>query len=290
MSSKLRDMAERLQQAPNVSEQMAKLDQMMNVGYDDYWKGRQPTKSPFADFRGIRPLPQQPVQTQPMPDLTQPLLEPTTQEKTPETGSGWGIGETLKAFGKGAANFDENNEQRTAGMGMLWADFWQDRLGKKITDMAARDELTPEQYKQMKFAQRTPEETLWGENGLTIVADDDPRAKAAKLARTRGIITQSEAKRIDAARNVDMVFNRDLRARWAKFVEAAERGEIKLTDADENGRSVDPQKLYADFKRFERGNYEGVTGYRPKAGEMKLGDNEWAQEVGYNRRNEEHLY
>lgn len=286
MSSKLRDMAERLQQAPNVSEQMAKLDQMMNVGYDDYWKGRQPTKSPFADFRGIQPLPQQPVQTQPMPDLTQPLLEPTTQEKTPETGSGWGIGETLKAFGKGAANFDENNEQRTAGMGMLWADFWQDRLGKKITDMAARDELTPEQYKQMKFAQRTPEETLWGENGLTIVADDDPRAKAAKLARIRGIITQSEAKRIDAARNVDMVFNRDLRARWAKFVEAAERGEIKLTDADENGRSVDPQKLYADFKRFERGNYEGVTGYRPKAGEMKLGDNEWAQEVGYNRRNE----
>lgn len=286
MSSKLRDMAERLQQAPNVSEQMAKLDQMMTVGYDDYWKGRQPTKSPFADFRGIQPLPQQPVQTQPMPDLTQPLLEPTTQEKAPETGSGWGIGETLKAFGKGAANFDENNEQRTAGMGMLWADFWQDRLGKKITDMAARDELTPEQYKQMKFAQRTPEETLWGENGLTIVADDDPRAKAAKLARTRGIITQSEAKRIDAARNVDMAFNRDLRARWAKFVEAAERGEIKLTDADENGRSVDPQKLYADFKRFERGNYEGVTGYRPKAGEMKLGDNEWAQEVGYNRRNE----
>ena len=286
MSSKLRDMAERLQQAPNVSEQMAKLDQMMTVGYDDYWKGRQPTKSPFADFRGIQPLPQQPVQTQPMSDLTQPLLEPTTQEKEPETGSGWGIGETLKAFGKGAANFDENNEQRTAGMGMLWADFWQDRLGKKITDMAARDELTPEQYKQMKFAQRTPEETLWGENGLTIVADDDPRAKAAKLARTRGIITQSEAKRIDAARNVDMVFNRDLRARWAKFVEAAERGEIKLTDADENGRSVDPQKLYADFKRFERGNYEGVTGYRPKAGEMKLGDNEWAQEVGYNRRNE----
>lgn len=286
MSSKLRDMAERLQQAPNVSEQMAKLDQMMAVGYDDYWKGRQPTKSPFADFRGIQPLPQQPVQTQPMPDLTLPLLEPTTQEKAPETGSGWGIGETLKAFGKGAANFDENNEQRTAGMGMLWADFWQDRLGKKITDMAARDELTPEQYKQMKFAQRTPEETLWGENGLTIVADDDPRAKAAKLARTRGIITQSEAKRIDAARNVDMAFNHDLRARWAKFVEAAERGEIKLTDADENGRSVDPQKLYADFKRFERGNYEGVTGYRPKAGEMKLGDNEWAQEVGYNRRNE----
>ena len=285
MSKLAEDMA-RLQQAPNVSEQMAKLDQMMAVGYDDYWKGRQPTKSPFADFRGIQPLPQQPVQTQPMPDLTQPLLEPTTQEKAPETGSGWGIGETLKAFGKGAANFDENNEQRTAGMGMLWADFWQDRLGKKITDLAARDELTPEQYKQMKFAQRTPEETLWGENGLTIVADDDPRAKAAKLARTRGIITQSEAKRIDAARNVDMVFNRDLRARWAKFVEAAERGEIKLTDADENGRSVDPQKLYADFKRFERGNYEGVTGYRPKAGEMKLGDNEWAQEVGYNRRNE----
>ena len=286
MSSKLRDMAERLQQAPNVSEQMAKLDQMMAVGYDDYWKGRQPTKSPFADFRGIQPLPQQPVQTQPMPDLTQPLLEPTTQEKAPETGSGWGIGETLKAFGKGAANYDEYVEQRTAGMGMLWADFWQDRLGKKIADLAARDELTPEQYKQMKFAQRTPEETLWGEDGLTIVADDDPRAKAAKLARVRGIITQSEAKRIDAARNVDMVFNRDLRARWAKFVEAAERGEIKLTDADENGRSVDPQKLYADFKRFERGNYEGVTGYRPKAGEMKLGDNEWAQEVGYNRRNE----
>ena len=287
MSSKLRDMAERLQQAPNVSEQMAKLDQMMTVGYDDYWKGRQPTKSPFADFRGIQPLqPQRAAETQSMPDLTQPLLEPTTQEKAPETGSGWGIGETLKAFGKGAANFDENNEQRTAGMGMLWADFWQDRLGKKITDLAARDELTPEQYKQMKFAQRTPEETLWGENGLTIVADDDPRAKAAKLARTRGIITQSEAKRIDAARNVDMVFNRGLRARWAKFVEAAERGEIKLTDADENGRSVDPQKLYADFKRYESGNYEGVTGYRPKAGEMKLGDNEWAQEVGYNRRNE----
>ena len=286
MSSKLRDMAERLQQAPNVSEQMAKLDQMMAVGYDDYWKGRQPTKSPFADFRGLSTPRAQPVPAQPMPDLTQPLLEPTTQEKAPETGSGWGIGETLKAFGKGAANFDENNEQRTAGMGMLWADFWQDRLGKKITDLAARDELTPEQYKQMKFAQRTPEETLWGENGLTVVADDDPRAKATKLARTRGIITQSEAKRIDAARNVDMVFNRDLRARWAKFVEAAERGEIKLTDADENGRSVDPQKLYADFKRYESGNYEGVTGYRPKAGEMKLGDNEWAQEVGYNRRND----
>ena len=285
MSKLAEDMA-RLQQAPDVSEQMAKLDQMLAVGYDDYWKGRQPTKSPFADFRGIQPPPQQPVQTQPTPDLTQPLLEPTTQEKAPEGRSGNNPLEVAKAFGKGAANFDENNEQRTAGMGMLWADFWQDRLGKKITDMAARDELTPEQYKQMKFAQRTPEETLWGENGLTIVADDDPRAKAAKLARTRGIITQSEAKRIDAARNVDMAFNHDLRARWAKFVEAAERGEIKLTDADENGRSVDPQKLYADFKRFERGNYEGVTGYRPKAGEMKLGDNEWAQEVGYNRRNE----
>ena len=285
MSKLAEDMA-RLQQAPDVSEQMAKLDQMLAVGYDDYWKGRQPTKSPFADFRGIQPPPQQPVQTQPTPDLTQPLLEPTTQEKAPEGRSGNNPLEVAKAFGKGAANFDENNEQRTAGMGMLWADFWQDRLGKKITDMAARDELTPEQYKQMKFAQRTPEETLWGENGLTIVAEDDPRAKAAKLARTRGIITQSEAKRIDAARNVDMAFNHDLRARWAKFVEAAERGEIKLTDADENGRSVDPQKLYADFKRFERGNYEGVTGYRPKAGEMKLGDNEWAQEVGYNRRNE----
>ena len=285
MSKLAEDMA-RLQQAPNVSEQMAKLDQMMAVGYDDYWKGRQPTKSPFADFRGLSTPRAQPVPAQPMPDLTQPLLEPTTQEKAPETGSGWGVGETLKALGKGAANYTKAVEQRTAGTGMLWADFWQDRLGKKITDMAARDELTPEQYKQMKFAQRTPEEALWGENGLTIVADDDPRAKAAKLARTKGIITQSEAKRIDAARNVDMVFNRDLRARWAKFVEAAERGEIKLTDADENGRSVDPQKLYADFKRFERGNYEGVTGYRPKAGEMKLGDNEWAQEVGYNRRNE----
>ena len=285
MSKLAEDMA-RLQQAPNVSEQMAKLDQMMAVGYDDYWKGRQPTKSPFADFRGLSTPRAQPVPAQPMPDLTQPLLEPTTQEKAPETGSGWGIGETLKALGKGAANYTKAVEQRTAGTGMLWADFWQDRLGKKITDMAARDELTPEQYKQMKFAQRTPEETLWGENGLTIVADDDPRAKAAKLARTRGIITQSEAKRIDAARNVDMVFNRDLRARWAKFVEAAERGEIKLTDADENGRSVDPQKLYADFKRYESGNYEGVTGYRPKAGEMKLGDNEWAQEVGYNRRND----
>ena len=53
MSSKLRDMAERLQQAPNVSEQMAKLDQMLAVGYDDYWKGRQPTKSPFADLPNI---------------------------------------------------------------------------------------------------------------------------------------------------------------------------------------------------------------------------------------------
>lgn len=285
MSKLAEDMA-RLQQAPDYSEQLKRLDAMFAVGYDNYWKNRQPEVDSLANFRGIQPLPQQPIQTQPMPDLTQPLLEPTTQEKTPETGSGWGVGETLKAFGKGAANYTKDVEQRTAGMGMLWADFWQDRLGKKITDMAARDELTPEQYKQMKFAQRTPEETLWGENGLTIVADDDPRAKAAKLARTRGIITQSEAKRIDAARNVDMVFNRDLRARWAKFVEAAERGEIKLTDADENGRSVDPQKLYADFKRYESGNYEGVTGYRPKAGEMKLGDNEWAQEVGYNRRNE----
>ena len=130
MSSKLRDMAERLQQAPNVSEQMAKLDQMMNVGYDDYWKGRQPTKSPFADFRGIQPLqPQRAAETQSMPDLTQPLLEPTTQEKAPETGSGWGVGETLKALGKGAANYTKDVEQRTAGMGMLWADFWQDRLG-----------------------------------------------------------------------------------------------------------------------------------------------------------------
>ena len=285
MSKLAEDMA-RLQQAPDYSEQLKRLDAMFAVGYDNYWKNRQPEVDSLANFRGIQPLPQQPVQTQPMPDLTQPLLEPTTQEKTPETGSGWGIGETLKALGKGAANYTKDVEQRTAGMGMLWADFWQDRLGKKITDLAARDELTPEQYKQMKFAQRTPEETLWGENGLTIVADDDPRAKAAKLARTRGIITQSEAKRIDAARNVDMAFNRDLRARWAKFVEAAERGEIKLTDADENGRSVDPQKLYADFKRYESGNYEGVTGYRPKAGEMKLGDNEWAQEVGYNRRND----
>lgn len=290
MSSKLRDMAEKLQQAPNVSEQMAKLEQMLAVGYDDYWKGRQPAKSPFADFRGLSTPQAQGAAAQVAPDLGQPLLEAATPEKTPENTAAGRSGnnplEVAKALGKGVANFDEGNEQFTAGMGILWADFWQDRLGKKITDMVARDELTPEKYRQIKYAQRTPESALWGENGLTIVADDDPRAKTARRGRNQGIITQSEAKRIDEARNADMVFNRDLRARWAKFVEAAERGEIRLSGADKNGRSTDPQKLYADFKRYESGNYEGVPGYRPKAGEMKPGDNEWAQEVGYNRRNE----
>ena len=284
MSKLAEDMA-RLQQAPNVSEQMAKLDQMMTVGYDDYWKGRQPTKSPFADFRGIQPLPQQPVQTQPMPDLTQPLLEPAGQEKAPEKGSGWGVGETLKAFGKGAANFDENNEQRTAGMGIAWSDLQEDRLKHYIEERILRDEYGKEGRniiyhgatgKAMLAHEGKPETALsalsLGLGGMR----NRPKKEITPEQRARW---QEDAARLDK-------FRSDVDARWTKFVEAAERGEIKLTDADENGRSVDPQKLYADFKRYESGNYEGVTGYRPKAGEMKLGDNEWAQEVGYNRRND----
>lgn len=98
MSSELAEDTARLQQAPDVSGQMARLDQMMSVdNNNNYWTGRQPTQSPFADFRGISTPPPQtgrtltdadiqaalhdisPVQTQPMPDLTQPLLEPTGQ-------------------------------------------------------------------------------------------------------------------------------------------------------------------------------------------------------------------
>ena len=292
MSSKLRDMAERLQQAPNVSEQMAKLDQMMTVGYDDYWKGRQPTKSPFADFRGIQPLPQQPVQTQPMPDLTQPLLEPTTQGKAPETGSGWGIGETLKAFGKGAANFDENNEQRTAGMGIAWSDLQEDRLKHYIEERILHDEYGKEGRniiyhgatgKAMLAHEGKPETALsalsLGLGGMR----NRPKKEITPEQRARW---QEDAAKLDKFRN-------NVDARWTKFVEAAERGEIKLTGAAENdelfrkkGQSTDPKSLYEDFKRFERGDYQPVEGYRPKAGEMKLGDNEWAQEVGYGRRNE----
>jgi len=98
MASELAEGTARLQQAPDVSGQMARLDQMMSVdNNNNYWVGRQPTQSPFADFRGIGTPPPQtgrtltdadiqaalrdisPVQTQPMPDLTQPLLEPTGQ-------------------------------------------------------------------------------------------------------------------------------------------------------------------------------------------------------------------
>ena len=291
MSKLAEDMA-RLQQAPNVSEQMAKLDQMMAVGYDDYWKGRQPTKSPFADFRGLSTPRAQPVPAQPMPDLTQPLLEPTTQEKAPKTGSGWGIGETLKAFGKGAANFDENNEQRTAGMGIAWSDLQEDRLKHYIEERILRDEYGKEGRniiyhgatgKAMLAHEGKPETALsalsLGLGGMR----NRPKKEITPEQRARW---QEDAARLDK-------FRSDVDARWTKFVEAAERGEIKLTGAAENdelfrkkGQSTDPKTLYEDFKRFERGDYQPVAGYRPKAGEMKLGDNEWAQEVGYNRRNE----
>ena len=292
MSSKLRDMAERLQQAPNVSEQMAKLDQMMAVGYDDYWKGRQPTKSPFADFRGLSTPRAQPVPAQPMPDLTQPLLEPTTQEKAPETGSGWGIGETLKALGKGAANYTKDVEQRTAGTGMLWADLQEERLKHYIEERILRDEYGKEGRniiyhgatgKAMLAHEGKPETALsalsLGLGGMR----NRPKKEITPEQRARW---QEDAARLDK-------FRSDVDARWTKFVEAAERGEIKLTGAAENdelfrkkGQSTDPKTLYEDFKRFERGDYQPVAGYRPKAGEMKLGDNEWAQEVGYGRRNE----
>ena len=284
MSKLAEDMA-RLQQAPDYSEQLKRLDAMFAVGYDNYWKNRQPEVDSLANFRGIQPLPQQPVQTQPMPDLTQPLLEPTTQEKTPETGSGWGIGETLKAFGKGAANFNENNEQRTAGMGIAWSDLQEDRLKHYIEERILHDEYGKEGRniiyhgatgKAMLAHEGKPETALsalsLGLGGMR----NRPKKEITPEQRARW---QEDAAKLDKFRN-------NVDARWTKFVEAAERGEIKLTDADENGRSVDPQKLYADFKRFERGDYQPVEGYRPKAGEMKLGDNEWAQEVGYGRRNE----
>ena len=281
MSSKLRDMAERLQQAPNVSEQMAKLDQMMTVGYDDYWKGRQPTKSPFADFRGIQPLPQQPVQTQPIPDLTQPLLEPTTQEKTPEGRSGNNPLEVAKAFGKGVANFDEGNEQFTAGLVYAVNDFREKRMMDKVHEMAMRDELSDAARKEWVAGRR-----------LAVVKEAARRAGAPANPHGEGRFMWTEEEKAEQQRKDEAAeakfhsFNESIDARWTKFVEAAERGEIKLTDADKDGRSVDPKKLYADFKRFERGDYQPVEGYRPKAGEMKLGDNEWAQEVGLARSND----
>ena len=97
MASELAEEAARLQQAPDVSGQMAGLDQMMTVdNNNNYWAGRQPEADSLANFRGIQSPPLQgrpltdaeiqaalrdisPVQTQPMPDLTQPLLEPTGQ-------------------------------------------------------------------------------------------------------------------------------------------------------------------------------------------------------------------
>ena len=99
MANELAEDMVRLQQTPDVSGQMTGLDQMMSVdNNNNYWAGRQPTQSPFADFRGISTPPPansgrtlsdadiqaalrdiSPVQTQPMPDLTQPLLEPTGQ-------------------------------------------------------------------------------------------------------------------------------------------------------------------------------------------------------------------
>ena len=60
MASELAEEAARLQQAPDVSGQMAELDQMMSVdNNNNYWVGRQPTQSPFADFRGIDTPPPQ---------------------------------------------------------------------------------------------------------------------------------------------------------------------------------------------------------------------------------------
>ena len=280
MSKLAEDMA-RLQQAPNVSEQMAKLDQMMAVGYDDYWKGRQPTKSPFADFRGIQPLPQQPVQTQPMPDLTQPLLEPTTQEKAPEGRSGNNPLEVAKAFGKGVANFDEGNEQFTAGLVYAVNDFREKRMMDKVHEMAMRDELSDAARKEWVAGRR-----------LAVVKEAARRAGAPANPHGEGRFMWTEEEKAEQQRKDEAAeakfhsFNESIDARWTKFVEAAERGEIKLTDADKDGRSVDPKKLYADFKRFERGDYQPVEGYRPKAGEMKLGDNEWAQEVGLARSND----
>ena len=279
MSKLAEDMA-RLQQAPDVSEQMAKLDQMMAVGYDDYWKGRQPTKGPFADFRGIQPLPQQPVQTQPMPDLTQPLLEPTTQEKAPEGRSGNNPLEVAKAFGKGVANFDEGNEQFTAGLVYAVNDFREKRMMDKVHEMAMRDELSDAARKEWMAGRR-----------LAVVKEAARRAGAPANPHGEGRFMWTEEEKAEQQRKDEAAeakfhsFNESIDARWTKFVEAAERGEIKLTDADKDGRSVDPKKLYADFKRFERGDYQPVEGYRPKAGEMKLGDNEWAQEVGLARSN-----
>ena len=95
MASELAEEAARLQQAPDVNGQMARLDQMMSVdNNNNYWAGRQPEVDSLANFRGIqspplqgRPLTDAEIQAvlrdlrpeQTMPDLTQPLLEPTGQ-------------------------------------------------------------------------------------------------------------------------------------------------------------------------------------------------------------------
>lgn len=97
MASELAEDMARLQQAPDLSGQTATLNQMMAVdNNNNYWAGRQPEVDSLANFRGIqspplqgRPLTDaeiqavlrdiQSVQTQPMPDLTQPLLEPAGQ-------------------------------------------------------------------------------------------------------------------------------------------------------------------------------------------------------------------
>ena len=95
MASELAEEAARLQQAPDVSGQIARLDQKMSVdNNNNYWVGRQPEVDSLANFRGIqspplqgRPLTDAEIQAalrdlrpaQAMPDLTQPLLEPTGQ-------------------------------------------------------------------------------------------------------------------------------------------------------------------------------------------------------------------
>ena len=281
MSSKLAEDMARLQQAPDYSEQLKRLDAMFAVGYDNYWKNRQPEVDSLANFRGIQPLPQQPVQTQPMPDLTQPLLEPTTQEKAPEGRSGNNPLEVAKAFGKGVANFDEGNEQFTAGLVYAVNDFREKRMMDKVHEMAMRDELSDAARKEWVAGRR-----------LAVVKEAARRAGAPANPHGEGRFMWTDEEKAEQQRKDEAAeakfhsFNESIDARWTKFVEAAERGEIKLTDADKDGRSVDPKKLYADFKRFERGDYQPVEGYRPKAGEMKLGDNEWAQEVGLARSND----
>ena len=281
MSKLAEDMA-RLQQAPDYSEQLKRLDAMFAVGYDNYWKNRQPEVDSLANFRGIQPLqPQRAAETQSMPDLTQPLLEPTTQEKAPEGRSGNNPLEVAKAFGKGVANFDEGNEQFTAGLVYAVNDFREKRMMDKVHEMAMRDDLSDAARKEWVAGRR-----------LAVVKEAARRAGAPANPHGEGRFMWTEEEKAEQQRKDEAAeakfhsFNESIDARWTKFVEAAERGEIKLTDADKDGRSVDPRKLYADFKRFERGDYQPVEGYRPKAGEMKLGDNEWAQEVGLARSND----